>query len=278
MTKKIRDCLVIAVGCFLLAVGIHMFYEPNQMVTGGVSGLAIVIKHYTGIPLWVTNLALNAPLFLIGMRIKGKAFLARTLYATVFLSVALFIAGYLPPVETDYFLASIFGGVFSGIGLGLVFGKYSTTGGTDLAASLVHSFVKHVSVSKILFILDTLIIVIGWFAFGSTRAMYAIIAVFIATKVIDTILEGLSFAKVAFIISDHSEEISRLLMQELDRGVTTLSGKGMYTGSQKNIIFSVVSKKEIVVVKELIKTVDAKAFVIVSDAREVMGEGFSLDV
>ncbi len=263
-----------------MASAISLFYAPNDMVTGGFSGIAIIIEKVTSglIPIWLTNVVLNVPLFLVGFKIIGKKFLMKTLFATLFFSVALYFLDFVPRFETDLTLAAVFGGTLSGIGLGLVFKSKATTGGTDLLASLLNKFLKHVSVSKILFAIDSCIIVLGFFVFGPTKAMYAIIAVFVATKVIDFVLEGLSFAKAVFVISAKTPEISKFILADLNRGVTSLSGKGMYTNTEKDVLLCVVSSKEVFNLKEFIKNIDESAFVIVADVREVLGEGFKKDL
>lgn len=276
------EYLVICVGCVMMAFAIECFFNTYSLVTGGVTGLAIVIGELAEklgfpAPIWLTNIVLNVPLFLLGLKTKGKHFLARTLFATVTLSVALYFAKYIPPMqagENELILISIFGGAISGFGLGLVFRCFATTGGTDLAASILHNYYKHISVSRLLFVMDSIVIVIGLFVFGPVRAMYAIVAVFISSKAIDVVLEGTSFAKAAFIISNRSEEIAAVLLSELSRGVTGLTGRGMYTRHEKNVLLCVVSVKEVVKVKELVHKLDESAFVIVADVREVLGEGF----
>jgi len=278
--NTLKDYLLIIVGTVILALDINMFFEKQSLVTGGFTGLAIVVKHVTegmfgkGIDLGVTNLVLNIPLLIMGISLKGKNFAGKTLFATLFLSFALFITKNVPAVTMDLLLSSVFGGIFAGVGLGLVFMAYSTTGGTDLAASIIQHYIKHYSIAKIMLCLDSIIIILGMFMFGIEKAMFAIIAVFITAKVIDGILEGITFSKAAFIISDNYNEISKELMKQLDRGVTGLEGKGMYTDKNKKVLFCVVSKKEIVQLKELVKKIDKNAFVIVADVREVLGEGF----
>jgi len=263
-----------------MALGISLFYAPNGLITGGVSGLAIVINFYSGklgfgIPIWLANLALNAPLFLLGARAMSRRFLVRTAFATVFFSLALFAAEFIPkPGITDLVLISIFGGALGGAGMALVLRAHSTTGGTDLAASIVHSRLRHVSVPRLMFVLDGAVIAVGLAAFGPVRAMYAVIAVFITSRVTDAILEGFSFAKAVFVISERPEEIAALVMEDIKRGVTGLHGVGMYTGREKNVLLCVASAKEIVRIKEIVAGVDRSAFVIVADVREVMGEGF----
>lgn len=278
--ESFRDYLLIMIGTIILACGINMFFEKQNLVTGGVTGLAIVIKYISsgmfdgGIPLWFTNIVLNVPLYLIGIKIRGRGFGKKTLYAIIFLSFALFFTKYMPAPSTDILLSSLFGGVLSGVGLGFVFIAYGTTGGTDLAANIIQHFIKHISVGKLMMILDGIIIFAGAVIFGAINTMYALIAVYISGKVLDNMLEGVHFSKAVFIISDKAEIIADEIMRNLDRGVTGLNGKGMYTKMEKEILFCVVSKKEIFKLKEIVRNMDSKAFVIVSDAREVLGEGF----
>lgn len=274
------DYFMIMVGTTLLAFAINMFYEPLDMVTGGVTGLAIIVKSVTshlfngGIPIYLTNLVVNIPLFVVAVIIHGKHFGARSFFATVYLSFALFYTGGIEPLTQDILLGSIYGGVIAGIGLGLVFSAFSTTGGTDLAASIIQHFFKHVSVAQIMMFLDSAIIGIGLFIFGPEKAMYAIVSVYISVKIIDAMLEGLHFSKAAFIISEKSDYISKQIMESLDRGVTGLNGRGKYTDLNKEVLLCVVSKREIIKLKEIVRDIDSEAFVIVADVREVVGEGF----
>lgn len=280
-TRKVWiDYLYIIVGVTILAMAINVFYEPLEMVMGGVTGIAIIIKDLTanlfdgGIPLWLTNLVINIPLFIVAIFVKGKEFGGRTLFATLYLSFALYFTQWLPALTQDILLGSIFGGVVAGVGLGLVFSAFSTTGGTDLAASLIQVAIKHVSVARIMLVLDSVIIISGMFIFGIEATLYAVVSVFITAKIIDAILDGLHFSKAAFIISDHYKVIADNIMEELDRGVTGLLGEGMYTSLRKEVLFCVVSKREVIKLKEIVKQSDPKAFVIVTDVREVLGEGF----
>lgn len=278
--NPIIDYILIIIGTTFLALGINVFFDKLGMVVGGVTGIAIVIKKITegiiegGIPIWITNLLINIPLFLIAFLVKGKSFGKKTIFATLFLSFTLYATQEFPAITEDILLGGVFGGVLTGIGLGFVFLALATTGGTDLAASIIQHFVKFISISKILMILDGLIIALGFFVFGPEKTMYALISVFISIKVIDAILEGLQFAKAAFIITEKEEEITKELLIKLDRGLTGLYGEGMYTGISKKVLLCVVSQRQIIQLKEIVKSHDEKAFVIVADVREVLGEGF----
>ena len=281
-TKRyIKDYLLIILGVFLLAYAVVAFFQPQNMVIGGVSGLAVIIADYSvrwfgfEIPLWLTNLAFNIPLFVVGMfTLKGES-IVKSAFATLFFTLALFLVQFFPVPENDIFLATIFGGVVAGGGVGLVLRALATTGGTTLAGSILHNTAfKHVSVAKLIFAIDASIVVVGLVAFGPVAAMYAIAAIYVCTKVTEAVLEGMNFAKAAFVISEQSETIANHIMDHLERGVTELKGRGMYTKHDKNVLICVVSTKELIKLKQLVSEIDASAFVIVADVREVLGEGF----
>lgn len=272
--------LAIIAGTGLLAFGIKCIFDPIGLVTGGFTGIAILIKKVTdffyegGIPLWFANLALNIPFFLIALKIKGKRFIWRTGCATVLLSVWLYVIPELDFAAGDYILASIFGGVLVGTAMGIILWADATTGGTEMVALLLQGWLKHYSVAQIMQVLDGLIVIVGMYVFGLRPSMYAIVAIFISSKVMDTILEGMKFSKAAYIITDSYEQIAKQIMEELERGVTGLEAHGMYSGDKKCVLYCVVSKKEIVRLKELVHQNDKNAFVVVGDVREVLGEGF----
>jgi uncharacterized membrane-anchored protein YitT (DUF2179 family) len=277
---KIRYYLLILVGTAGVAFSIQCIYDPSGLVTGGFSGIAIIVKSLTagmvsgGIPLWLTNTVLNIPVFIAAFVKMGKRFVGRTLLGTVLLSAWLYVLPSIDLAQGDLLLAAVFGGVFSGAGMGLVLRANATTGGTDMVASLIHRRVRHYNIAQIMQVLDGSIVILGFFVFGLRASLYAIVAIYVTTQVSDAILEGFKFSKAAYIITDHYEEIAKLLMEELDRGATGLKATGMYTGKERCVLYCVVSKKQIVSLKELVVRVDPQAFVIVSDVREVLGEGF----
>lgn len=278
--SKPMEIFLIILGTFILAIGINLVYEPTGLVTGGVSGLAIVIKHLTknmfngGIPIWLTNAVLNIPLFIAAIIVKGKKFVGKTLFATVCLTIALYIVPSFDIIYNDLLLAAVFGGVISGVGIGLVFITLATTGGTDLLGMIIHTFVRHYTVPQLLMVIDGSIVIVGAATFGLNKALYAVIAVYITAKVTDSMLEGLKFAKLAYVISDHYDQIAHEIMHSLERGATGIHATGMYSNQDKKMLFCVVSKKEIVELNDIVSRIDPKAFVIVSDVREVLGEGF----
>lgn len=278
--KNIVKYTFIIIGTTLMALAVNMFYAPMYMVTGGVSGLAIVIRDWTrgmvdgGVPIWITNVLCNIPLFLLAARVKGKQYIIQTLFATVSFTVALSIIPSFNLKFDDILLVSVFGGVLTGVGLGMVLPTQTSTGGADLLSAVLHEKHKHYTMAQFIMVIDAVIVSLGAAVFGLFRALYAVIAIYITSKVIDSIQEGLKFAKITYIISDQYEEIAKEVLKGLNRGATAISAKGMYTNQDKKMLFCVVSKKELVKVIAIVARIDAKAFLIVSDAREVLGEGF----
>lgn len=281
---KYMDYLLIIVGTCLMAVAVISAFDKAGMVTGGFSGVAIIVKEWTeslvpgGIPLWITNMALNIPLFFLGMRIGGFQFVKKALVGELCLSFWLAVLpGCIPDFNlagNDLLLAAVYGGVIQGVGIGLVFLGQGTTGGTDMMAALIQRKLKHYSIAQIMQFIDGLVVVVGMYVFGVYKALYAIIAVYLVTKVTDGMIEGLKFSKGAYIITEKADQVSNMIINEMDRGVTGLKGVGMYSGQDKLMLFCVVNKKEIVTLKEKVDMIDPDAFVIVCDVREVHGEGF----
>ena len=284
MSKKVRQAagnyVLILVGTAVMALAIQCIYDRVGLVTGGFTGLTIVIRSLTksvvegGIPLWFTNIVLNIPVFLYSYIKFGRKFVGRTLFATLMLSVWLYIIPGVDLSGDDYLLAALFGGAFTGVGIGLVLRAGATTGGTDMVAALIQSRMRHYSVVQIMQVMDAAIVIAGLYVFGLRSTLYAVVSIFVMTKVSDAFLEGFKNSKAALIITNHHEEVAQRLMDELDRGVTGMDAKGMYTQDYKCVLYCVVSRKEIVQLKEIVNDVDPDAFVIVSDVREVLGEGF----
>lgn len=284
MSKKVRQAagnyVLILIGTAVMALAIQCIYDRVGLVTGGFTGLTIVIRSLTkaviedGIPLWFTNIVLNIPVFLYSYIKFGRKFVGRTLFATLMLSVWLYIIPGVDLSGDDYLLAALFGGVFTGVGMGLVLRAGATTGGTDMVAALIQSRMRHYSVVQIMQVMDAAIVIAGLYVFGLRSTLYAVVSIFVMTKVSDAFLEGFKNSKAALIITNHHEEVAQRLMDELDRGVTGMDAKGMYTQDYKCVLYCVVSRKEIVQLKEIVNDVDPDAFVIVSDVREVLGEGF----
>lgn len=274
------DYLMIIVGTGLMSLAINSAFDAAGMVTGGFSGIAIIIKAWTknliegGIPLWVTNCVLNLPLFVIAWKVRGFSFIKRAILGEISLSVWLAIQPVWNLAGNDLLLSALYGGVIQGVGIGLVFLGGGTTGGTDMMAAIIQKFLKHYSIAQIMQVIDAMVVLVGMYVFGVHKALYAIIAVYLVTKVSDGLIEGLKFSKAAYIITGKPKEISDMIINDLDRGVTGINARGMYSGQDKLMLFCVVNKKEIIMLKEKVDKIDPDAFVIVTDAREVHGEGF----
>lgn len=272
--------LVILVGTGLMAVSVNCVFEPMQLVTGGVTGIGIIIKELTGnivtggVPLWLTNLVCNIPLFVVAYLQLGKRFLYRGLLSAIIFTIYLAVVPIRAFPIQNILLQTLFGAVLMGAGLGLVFMVGSTTGGMDLLAVLLQRRMKYWSEAQILSVVDGAIVIAGAAIFGLEHALYALIAIFVVTKLSDGIMNGWKFAKVGYVISNHAEEISRRFMEEAQRGVTGIRVTGMHTGKQRMMLMCVVSRKEIVKLKELVFELDPDAFVIVTNANEIVGEGF----
>ncbi|MDE6905111.1 MAG: YitT family protein [Lachnospiraceae bacterium] len=270
------DYLLLLLGTAMVALGIQWLYDPVGLVTGGFTGISIILKSLSGgrIPLWFTNIVLNIPVFLIAYRVKGKRFIGRTLFGTLMLSAWLYIIPATDMAKGDYVLAAIFGGVISGTGMGLVLLAKATTGGTDMVAVLIQKRMRHYSVVQIMQVIDGLVVLAGLYVFGVQAGLYAIVAIFVTSKMSDALMEGMKYTKTAFIITARAEDVANTIMERLDRGVTGLFAKGMYSGQEKCVLYCVVERKQIVELKDIVAEFDPDAFVIVSDAREVFGEGF----
>lgn len=263
-------------GVVVCALGLNLFLVPNKLVAGGVSGIATILHHLVGVPVGATMLALNVPLFIMGIYRLGFGFGFRTLYGTVALSLAVDgMAPFLPVPTREPFLACLFGGVLVGIGLGLVFRAKGTTGGTDLAAAILRTYVGIINIGQILFLVDGAVVLATGVAFRSPElAMYSLITIFVSAVVIDTVQQGLGYAKAFFIISEQATAIGEAVLKELERGATALAGRGLYTGREREVLLVVVSRAEVTRLKEIVYRTDPRAFIVVADVREVLGEGF----
>lgn len=261
-------------GTTIMAFAVNMVYTPANMVTGGVSGLAILVYRCFGIPAGITNYILNIPLLWLGWKIKGREFIKKTIFATFSFSIMLLVIPVITVVKEDLWLATLLGASISGIGLGFVFGADTSTGGSDLAATLLHHWKKRYPVSTLLAIIDGSIVFIGAIVFGFYQALYAIVAVFITSRVMDACLAGVQFGKAVMVFSNKNEEIGNRIMVEKNRGVTLLEGMGMYEKVEKRVLLCVVSKKEVIGILDIIHNEDKNAFVIVLETKEIFGEGF----
>jgi uncharacterized membrane-anchored protein YitT (DUF2179 family) len=273
--KAIYEFAGVTVGVLLIAAGLDMFLIPNKIAAGGVSGIATILHYLTGAPVGAAILALNIPLFAMGIYRLGLRFGFRSFYGTITLSLAVdLLAPVLPAPTGDILLASLYGGVLTGLGMGLVFRFRGTTGGTDLAAAILRTYIG-VNIGKLLFLVDGAVVLAAGFAFRSAElAMYALIAIFITAWLIDLVQSGFSYAKAFLIISERPEEIARAILAGLNRGATAWAAQGVYTGARREVLLSVVNRSEVTRLKDIVHEVDPGAFVILADVHEVLGEGF----
>jgi len=272
--KDAVDYFWIALGSLLIALALDWFLIPNKIAAGGVSGIATLIHYLFGLPVGAVMIALNVPLFLLGFRELGLKFGLRSLYGMLILSLAVdLLAPYFKALTSDSFLACLYGGVLSGVGLGIVFKFKGSTGGTDLAAAILRRFTK-TNVGMTLLFIDGLVVLASGIVFNPEQALYALITIVVSSWLIDVVQEGMGYARAFFIISDKNDLIAEKIITELDRSGTCLKGEGIYTRQEKDVLLAVVNRSEVSRLKEIVSAADPKAFVIVANVHEVLGEGF----
>ena len=264
----------IVLGSLIGAAAYPLFMTPNKIAPGGLTGVAIILNSLLGLPVGVTTLALNVPLFVIGYRTMGRVFAFRSLLATVLFSLLIDILP-LQPMTMDPLLATLYGGILLGVGLGLILRGGATTGGTDMVARMVHHRFPAITVGAFLFAIDCVVVLTAGVLIGTSEAMYALINIFLSARMIDLVMVGFSGNKACIVISPAWERIKERIMAEMDRGVTQLEARGGYTGESRPTLLCVVSRMEVTAVKRIIREEDDQAFVIVVEANEAIGEGFS---
>ena len=272
--EELLNALLIAAGLLLATMGYRLYLIPNNVAPGGFTGIGQIVNHLVpALGVGLVNMILNVPLFLVSLRSMGLGFGVRSLLSSIILSLLL---DYLPvPAMTDdMLLSAIFGGVLCGAGFGLVLRGHATTGGSDMLASLVHRRIPALKVSVCLFAVDATVVIASGFVFDAAAAMYALIGVFVTNVVIDQVLEGPGLARSHIIITTHGDEIAGRILKELDRGVTAIDAKGMYSGEGRTMLLCVVSRLEAVRLRTVVFSVDPRAFVIVQNVHEALGEGF----
>ncbi len=278
--EKRRDYFWILVGTLIMALAANLFFVPANIVPGGFTGLSMLISELSkpffkgGIPVGVINAVLNIPLVLFSIKLRGWAFMRRTFVATVLYSLWLMVIPVRALVANDLFLTSILGGAIIGVGLGLILYGKATTGGTDTLAAIIQYYLPHLSVSRIFPFCDAVVILLSVWVFGLQVSMYAVISVIVSGMVAESTVSGFRNAYFAYIISAKYEEVAEEIMRNLDRGVTGLKGKGMYTKNERPVLICAVSKKQAALLKDVVMTIDPDAFVILTDAKEIRGEGF----
>lgn len=260
-----------------MSVGLNMFLEPYTIASGGLTGLAIVLKSLFNTPLWFINLVFNIPLFIFGFKILGKKNALKTLIGIILLTMFLGITQPLATYHTtdDILLSSIAGGIVLGISLGMLFKIDASTGGTELASLILNKIFPFISISIFMFIIDGIVIILACIVSKNIETgLYAAISLYISVKISDIIVEGFDFSKSFIIITDKSNDLSKSIMDTLERGVTFLEGRGGYTNTKKDVILVVASKREEVHLKKMVNEIDPRAFIIINNAHEVLGEGF----
>lgn len=285
ISGKVINLAAITLGTAIYAFGLHYFVIPNELMEGGVTGISLLLHYILSVPTWLTTLVVNIPLFYLGWRAFGRYMMFYTIYGTLSLSLFLWIFeliidhGWLEPFATkqDYFLATLYAGVTIGGGLGIVFRFGGTTGGADIIARLGQKY-KGYSMGKVILIIDVLVIGLSLLYIPKEKVLYTLVAVFVGSKMIDFITEGGYGAKEFTIFSKHTEKISNTIQANMERGVTLFAAKGGYIQEQKDVIYCVVYRSEMKMLRDLIRSIDPEAFIIIADVHDVLGEGFRRNV
>ncbi len=277
--KTAYEYILILIGSFIMAAAFVIFISPFKLAPGGVYGIAITLHYLTDrLPIGIIALCMDIPLFIIGTLILGKKFGLKTLIGIFSLSGFTTLLesfyGYEPLVTDDYFLASVFGGVLIGIGLGLIFKSRATSGGTDIIAMILNKYTR-IPVGTLIIYVDASIVLVGLIAFQDWRIpLYSWVTIFITGKIVDMMIEGIASEKAVYIISDKYEEIRNKIINEMGRGGTYLQGQGMYNGVEKKIIYTVIDRKELILLQRYVHEIDPNAFLTVVETKETLGEGF----
>ena len=264
----------IVIGCVIGAAAYPTFLDPGKIAPGGLTGVAMIMKHLWGWDIGITSLILNIPLFVVGYKAMGRVFAFRSLVATILFSLMIDLLP-LREIPVEPILGTLYGGILLGIGLGFILRGGATTGGTDMAARMVHKYLPFLSVGMFLFLIDCVVVIAAWIFIGSSEALYALICIFVSGKAVDMVMLGLSSNKACFVISDAWERVSQRLMNEMERGVTQLTAKGAYTGKDRPVVLCVLPPQEVSRLKEIVRQEDEKAFMFITEAHEALGEGFS---
>lgn len=271
----LKDYLMMTIGAMLIAASVNMFFQPNHVVTGGIMGVAMMLYTFFQTPIGLVTLLANIPLFILGWRqLGGFVFGVRTLYATVAVSLAIdLLAPHMPQLTKDPMLYILYGALLDGIGIGLVFRARGTTGGIDIFARLLEQRFG-IQPGRSMLVMNIAVFGVAFFAYGAESVLYAILAAFIGSFVLDYTLSAGGGARQAMIITTKPEQVTQALLHDLGRGVTVLEGRGGYTGSGRSVLLCVVARSEVSFLKSVVCDADSKAFMIIGEANEVLGEGF----
>ncbi len=277
IVQAIQEYVIIALGCTIMAAGVSLFLLPNELSTGGFSGIATIVYYFFKVPMGVTVLALNIPLLIIAYFKVGKQLFARSIYGTIVFSLMIDLIDKITPLTHDRFLGCIYGGVFAGIGTAIILKFDASTGGSDLLSHIIRAYKKQYKSSSLILAVDTVVIALNVIFFKNIEiGLYSAIAIFLMGKMIDLIFEGVNFTKVIFIISPKYEEIAGQISASINRGSTGLFSKGMYTDQEKLTLLCVGSRTEAYEMQSIAKEIDKEAFIIIMNAREVIGKGFKI--
>lgn len=273
--RILKESTYIIIGCFFMAAGTSLFLLPNQLSSGGFAGIATITYYLFNIPLGTFMLILNIPLFILTIIKVGKGVAIKGIIGTILLSLFIDLLEKFDPLTEDRFLACIYGGILTGIGTAIVLKANASTGGTDLLTYIIRAFKPHYRASNLIVIIDTGIIIMNVIFFKEIEiGLYSAIAIYIMGKMIDIVFEGIYFTKTMFIVSDKYEEIAEEIGKNIDRGSTGIYAKGMYTNEEKIMLWCVASRGEVVKIKQIVRDIDKRAFIVISSAREAWGKGF----
>ena len=269
----LKDIALISVGAFIYAFGVNYFFVANKLADGGIAGISVILHYLFNFNISTTYLVLNVPLVIMGYKLIGGKFIIKTFYGTAMTSLAFRVfQNYLGPMD-DKLIASIFGGLIIGIGLGTIFVGGGSSGGADILVKILNKYFD-IPVGKAFLALDSFVLSALGILFGRDIFMYTLVGLFISTKAIDFIQDGVDKAKALMIISDKSEEIRNEIMKQTGRGVTIINARGGYTNDSKEVLYCILGRYEVTTVKRIVKNIDRKAFMSVSEVSEVLGEGF----
>lgn len=275
--SKFKEYIIITIGIALVAFSIEYFQAPNNIAAGGVTGIAIITNALMpNLSIGIVSLILNGVLFLVAIIFIGGKFGVKTIYSSLGLSGIIWaIERFLSPtaITNDLIIATIFGSLISALGLALVFNENASTGGTDILAKILNMFF-HMEMGKSLLSVDFMITLASAFVFGIDIALYSMLSIILLGLIVDRVIEGFNVCKSIFIISDNNDEISRYIIEKLERGCTFLNGVGAYSGKESNILYAVLSRNQFIKLKKFIKEIDSQAFITVGEVHEVLGEGF----
>ena len=273
--KQIAEIFGTILGSFVISIGISLFLLPNQLSSGGIAGIGTIIYYLLKIPMGTTIILLNIPLFLISILKIGKSFFVKSLIGTISLSTFIDCLDKFKPLTQDRFLACIYGGIIIGVGTAIILKVNSSTGGTDMVTYIAKKYKPSIRTGNIIVIIDIIIVTLNMFFFREIEiGLYSGIAIYLMGKIIDILFEGIDFTKLIFIVSKKSEEIAEKIGKSIERGTTGIYGIGMYTNEEILILMCAVTRRDVSKVTEIAKKIDKNSFIIITNSREVLGQGF----